>query len=110
RIGLVDPSGTERTHPVLLGTAVGYQLGENRCCVGVWLARQRRRRHCYSLPELLGITDSQAARDAVREARRTRAALAGVDIDGLVAQANDEGMDLGLAGLRQANELLTRSI
>ncbi|MGH3550771.1 MAG: hypothetical protein ACRDQU_22150, partial [Pseudonocardiaceae bacterium] len=42
RIGLVDPSGTERTHPVLLGTAVGYQLGENRCCVGVWLARQRR--------------------------------------------------------------------
>ncbi len=46
RIGLVDPSGTERTHPVLLGTAVGYELGENRCCVGVWLARQRRRRPC----------------------------------------------------------------
>ncbi|MGH3830109.1 MAG: DUF2797 domain-containing protein [Pseudonocardiaceae bacterium] len=45
-IGLVDPIGTERTHPVPPGAAVGYQLGERRCCIGVWMARQRRRRPC----------------------------------------------------------------
>jgi hypothetical protein len=45
-MGLVDSSGTERTYPVLLGTSVGYQLGAQRCCTGVWLAQQRRRRPC----------------------------------------------------------------
>ncbi|MGH3834164.1 MAG: MT-A70 family methyltransferase [Pseudonocardiaceae bacterium] len=52
-----------------------------------------------TLPELLDTT-SAAARKAVHEARRTRAALRGVDIDGLVAQANAAGEDLGVAGLR----------
>ena len=45
-MGLVDSSGTERTYPVLPGTSVGYQLGGQRCCTGVWLAQQRRRRPC----------------------------------------------------------------
>ncbi|MGH3805543.1 MAG: DUF2797 domain-containing protein [Pseudonocardiaceae bacterium] len=45
-IGLVDPSGIERTHPVPPGTSVGYQLGGQRCCIGVWLAQQQRRRPC----------------------------------------------------------------
>ena len=45
-MGLVDSNGTERTYPVLLGTSVGYQLGGQRCCTGVWLAQQRRRRPC----------------------------------------------------------------
>lgn len=45
-IGLVDATGTERTHPVLPGTSVGYHLGEQRCCIGVWLAQQQRRQPC----------------------------------------------------------------
>jgi len=45
-MGLVDSSGTERNYPVLPGTSVGYQLGGQRCCTGVWLAQQRRRRPC----------------------------------------------------------------
>lgn len=53
------------------------------------------------LHELLG-TDSAKAYRAVHEARRTRESLAGLDVDDLVAQANAAGVDLGLAGLRQA--------
>jgi Protein of unknown function (DUF2797) len=45
-LGLVDPSGTETTDPVLPGTSVGYQLGGQRCCIGVWLVQQQRRRPC----------------------------------------------------------------
>ncbi len=47
-------------------------------------------------------TDSLAARKAVFEARRTRDALAGADIDALVAEANASGVDFGLRGLRMA--------
>jgi N6-adenosine-specific RNA methylase IME4 len=58
--------------------------------------------HIFSLPELLGTEDSQQARDAVRNARRLRDALAGADVDALIKAANAEGDDLGLRGLRRA--------
>lgn len=51
--------------------------------------------------ELLG-TNRTAAKKAVYEARKTRDALAGTNIDNLVAEANSSGTDLGLVGLRQA--------
>ena len=54
-----------------------------------------------SLPQVLG-TDSQQARDAVREARRIRDSLEGADIDSIVSEANAEGRDLSMAGLLQA--------
>ncbi|HEU0086759.1 MAG TPA: DUF2797 domain-containing protein [Pseudonocardiaceae bacterium] len=45
-LGLADPSGTERIEPVPPGTPVGYRLGAERYCVGVWLPLQRRRQPC----------------------------------------------------------------
>ena len=41
-LGLVDPTGTERTQPITTGTKVGYQLGGKRHCIGIWLAQQQR--------------------------------------------------------------------
>ncbi len=52
-IGLVDPTGTEHIEEVLPGTSLGYQLGGPRCCVGVWLAQQRRRQPCPFLHPIL---------------------------------------------------------
>jgi hypothetical protein len=57
--------------------------------------------HTYSLPEVLGTTDSQQARDAVRQARSLRDALGSADIDQLVKEANEDGDDLGIRGLKR---------
>jgi N6-adenosine-specific RNA methylase IME4 len=57
----------------------------------------------YSLSDLLGTDDSKHARDAVYQARKLRAALLGVDeVDELIKQANAEGVDLGIRGMRRA--------
>lgn len=58
-----------------------------------------------TLANLLGTSGerrNQQAADAVRQARKVRDALSGVDIDGLVKQANAEGEDFGIRGLRRA--------
>ncbi|MGH3998822.1 MAG: DUF2797 domain-containing protein [Pseudonocardiaceae bacterium] len=79
-IGLVDLSGTERTHPVIPGTAVGYQLGEHRCCIGVWLAQQRRRRPCpFVHPIPTGATGAQCDPCAASDPGRMLAHNASVD-------------------------------
>lgn len=57
----------------------------------------------YSIPEVLGSeAEPRKAHRAVEEARRTRDALAGANIDVLVAEANQSGVDFGLSGLRMA--------
>lgn len=55
-----------------------------------------------TVPSVLGTETDQQAYDAVREARRLRAALDGADVDGLISRANNQGEDLGLKGLRFA--------
>jgi hypothetical protein len=59
-----------------------------------------RRERAATLPEILG-TGSQQARDAVREARKTRDALAGTDIDQLVANVNRTLSDPEVLRVRQ---------
>ena len=56
----------------------------------------------YTIPELLGESDANKARQAVFQARSLRDALEGHDIDALVQGANQSGDDLGITGLRQA--------
>jgi N6-adenosine-specific RNA methylase IME4 len=56
-----------------------------------------------SVPEVLESTaEPQKAHDAVSQARRLRDALAGADVDALIAKANADGEDFGLRGLRAA--------
>lgn len=60
-------------------------------------------RGMMSIPQVLGSeAEPKKAHKALEEARRTRAALRGVDIDELIRKANDAGEDFGLRGLRLA--------
>lgn len=57
----------------------------------------------YSIPQILDSEDEpKKAHKAVEEARRTRDALGGADIDELIRDANAAGTDFGLSGLRLA--------
>jgi len=57
--------------------------------------------HVYSQRELLGASTDQQARDAVRQARSLRDALAGQNVTELVEEANRSGDDLGIRGLKR---------
>lgn len=56
----------------------------------------------FGIAELLGTDSDEKAHQAVHQARRLRASLDGADIDDLVRQANAEGEDFGIRGLRRA--------
>ncbi len=73
---------------------------------GKVLSASTSSRPATNVPDLLG-TSPSAAYKAIHEARRTRDALAGVDIDQVVKDANAAGEDLGLAGQKW---FLTRTI
>jgi len=80
RLGLVDPAGTERTQPLPPGTELGYRLGDQRHCIGIWLAHDQRRRPCpFRHPISPGATRAQCQACSAADPGQLLARTAAVD-------------------------------